>query len=81
MLKNQDYYLELAQLVEILKVEGNWTERGSISIYNKSPELIANFSNLFKDINLKYSINYLIKIKLPGHNGASNKWQLLEDKN
>ena len=65
ILKQNSYYLELAQLVEILKVEGFWTKRGALSISSKSPELIKCFSNLFNDLSMSYSIDYTLKIKLP----------------
>jgi len=65
ILKNTSYYPELAQLVEILKVEGSWVKRGALSICSKSPELISCFSNLFDSLSIIYSISYRLKIKLP----------------
>ncbi len=64
-LKKDSYYSELAQFIEILKVEGYWNCKGNIAIQNKSTELTKYFESLIKGFGINYSKSILIKIKTP----------------
>ena len=64
-LKEDKYYSELAQFIEILKVEGYWNEKGNISIQNKSIELTNYFEKLIKNIGINCRKSILIKTKIP----------------
>jgi len=78
-LKSSGYSLELAQLVEVLKVEGSWLNKGAISIYNKSPELISFFSKLFQHHSIKFFVKYNLKIIIPAEYNDFTKLVLLEN--
>jgi hypothetical protein len=64
-IKKDRYYSEIAQLIEIIKVEGYWNKKGNIAICNKSQELINFFETLIQDLGLTCRRSILIKIKIP----------------
>lgn len=64
LLKKNKYYLEIAKLIEVLKVEGYWNEKGNMAISNKTRELIVEFEKLFNNLNIHFSKHINIKVKL-----------------
>ena len=64
-LKKDEYYSELAQLIEIIKVEGYWNEKGNMAIQNKSSELTNFFEALIQDLGITCRRSILIKVKIP----------------
>jgi hypothetical protein len=64
-IKKDLYYLELAQLVEILKVEGWWNSKGNMSITSKDRELIDFYASLFKFHKIATNLRVTLKVKVP----------------
>ncbi len=73
LLKKNEYYEELASIVEILKVEGWWNPRGVISITSKSPELLTLFDSLLKFHEIHTRWGAIIKFKLPSKLNEEDK--------
>jgi len=79
LLKRSEYYLELAMLVEALKVEGWWDKKGRISITSKTPELIKLFESLLEEQGIKTSKLLNIRIKIPKEWNEKNKIESYEN--